>query len=366
MKKSLLVTRHYLESKRRAGLHWLADAYWRAGWEVIFFTGAISRLSRLRGDYRFAYPVRREANRVKWLSQRLASFVWYTKWHPANLRSSLLNWLAGGLFARYGELPLGPSEPLVKAADLIIFESTPALLLFDRFKRINPHARYVYRASDDLRLLKNHPVVIQAEDRYTPLFDLVSAPCQYILDRFAHLPHAALHHHAPCREILDRDTPSPYKGDWDAKAVFAGQAMFDCDFLARAARLMPKWAFHIIGDIRRLPHRANVFAHGEMAFAELAPFIKHADVGLQTLEYRHGGECFTDSLKVIQYTYCRLPIVAPQFLRSERTNMFYYTPGDDESIRSAMQAALQFDRSAIIPAEIGTWDQLAKELAGGL
>lgn len=366
MKKVLLVTGHYLESKRRAGFHWLADAYWRAGWEVIFFTGAISRLSRLRGDYRFAYPVRREANRVRWLCERLASFVWYTKWHPANLRSSLLNSLAAGLFARYGELPLGQAEPLIRDADLIIFESTPALLLFDRFKRINPDARYVYRASDDLRLLKNHPVVLQAEDRYAPRFDLVSAPCQSILRRFAHLPHAALHHHAPGREILDRDAPSPYQGDWEAKAVFTGQAMFDRDFLARAARLLPRWAFHIIGDIRRLPRGANVFAHGEMPFEELAPFIKHADVGLQTLVYKHGGECFTDSLKVIQYTYCRLPIVAPHFLRSERTNMFYYTPGDDESIRSAMQAAVQFDRSAIVPADIDTWDHVAEELAGNL
>ena len=364
MKRVVLVTGHYLQSTRRAGFHWLADAYWRAGWEVLFFTAAISPLSRLRGDYRFAYPVRPEANRLKWVADRLASFVWYTRWHPANLRSPLLNRLAGGLFSRYGDLPLGPSEPLVEAADLIVFESTPALLLFDRFKRLNPRARCVYRVSDDLRLLKNHPVVLAAEDRCAPMFDLISVPSEFLLRRFGRLPHAALHHHAPCREILDRDMPSPYKGDWEAKAVFAGQALFDRDFLARAARLLPKYAFHIIGAIPRLPRRANVFAYGELPFAELAPFIKHADIGLQTLEYRCGAECFTDSLKVVQYTYCRLPIVAPQFLRSARTNMFYYALGDDGSIRRAVLAAGKFDRSTINPADCASWHDMARQLAG--
>ena len=364
MKQVVLVTGHYLQSDRRAGFHWLADAYHRAGWRVLFFTAAISRLSRLRGDYRFAYPVRQEARRVKWIDDRLASYVWYTPWHPANLRSMLLNRLARGLFSRYGDLPLGPAEPLVKAANLIIFESTPGLMLFDRFKRLNPDARYAYRVSDDLHVLRNHPVVLAAEDSCTPKFDLISVPSEFLLRRFGRLPHAAVHHHGACREILDRDVPSPYGGTWRANAVFTGSAFFDRDFLRRASRLFGEWAFHIVGRVPRLPRRENVFAHGEMPFARLAAFLKHADIGLQTLEYREGAESFTDSVKVIQYTYCRLPVVAPGFLRSPRTNVFYYNPGGDESIRQAMEAARHFDRTTIDPAGCGSWDDLAAKLAG--
>jgi len=32
MKRVVLVSGHYFESRRRAGFHWLAEAYWRAGW----------------------------------------------------------------------------------------------------------------------------------------------------------------------------------------------------------------------------------------------------------------------------------------------------------------------------------------------
>ena len=91
MRTVILVSGHYLESKRRAGFHWLADAFWRAGGEVLFFTAGLSHLSRLRGDQRFQFPVRAEAKRIKWVRERLASFVWFTPWHTANLRLALLN-----------------------------------------------------------------------------------------------------------------------------------------------------------------------------------------------------------------------------------------------------------------------------------
>ena len=104
--------------------------------------------------------------------------------------------------------------------------------------------------------------------------------------------------------------------------------------------------------------------YGERAFAGLVPYVKHADIGLQTLEYWPGAECFTDSLKMQQYTYCRLPIVAPTFLRSDRPHVFCYEPGDDGSIRQALQAALRFDRDLVPGAEVSRWDDLILKLAG--
>src|SRR5262245_40502738 len=74
MKRVVLVTGHYLESKRKAGFHWLADAYWRAGWEVIFLTTAISWLSWLQRNYRMAYPILREANHLSFPLGALRDF----------------------------------------------------------------------------------------------------------------------------------------------------------------------------------------------------------------------------------------------------------------------------------------------------
>jgi 2-beta-glucuronyltransferase len=93
-------------------------------------------------------------------------------------------------------------------------------------------------------------------------------------------------------------------------------------------------------------------------------YLKHADIGLQIRAYSPGAESLTDSLKMIQYTYCHLPIVAPKFLDSPRPHVIGYRPGDDDSIRTALQGALDFDRSAIRTDDIRSWDELTEELAG--
>ncbi len=366
MKRVLLVTGHYLESKRQAGFHWLADAYWRAGWEVVFFTAPISWLSWLRRDYRFNYPIRKEANRLRWVQDRLGSFVWFTPWHPCNLRSELANNLTKDLFSSYGEMPLGCGESLVASADMIIFESTPAQLLFEQFKRINGRARYVYRVSDDLNLLRCHPSVMESEKRNSSKYDLLSVPSRFIFERFKHLPNARLHYHGVPEHLFAGADTNPYRGDWDINAVFVGNVDFDADFLDRASRMFPNWGFHIIGEVGRLPNRPNVLAYGEMPYDQTVSYIKYADIGLHTLAYTLRAQSFSDTLKVVQYTHCRLPIVLPEFIPSQRTNAFSYSPADDESIRKALLAARDFDPQTLEPNGIISSDDLAGELAGAL
>jgi len=362
----LLVTGHYLSSKRQAGFHFLADAYRRHGATAIFLTTGISWLSILRRDYRLTYPVRQEANQLRWVQERLGSYVWFTNWHPANLRLRLLNRWCTGLFSRYGELSLGSAEELVRSSQLIIFESTPSLLLFDRFKRLNPNARYVYRVSDDLRFLRNHAVVLEAEEKACKNFDVVSTPCEYIYRRFQHLPQAALHYHGIRKELFDRDSPNPYLNGRKVNLVFVGGSYFDHDFLDQASDCFPDWAFHIIGPVTGLPRRDNVIAYGEIPFAETIRYIKHADVGLAIRSYSPGAESLTDSLKTIQYTYCKLPVVLPEFLRTAQPNRFHYKPGHADSIRKAIADAVAYDRRRIDTSGIDSWDELAARLAGPL
>ncbi len=137
-KKVVLVTGHYLLSKRRAGFHWLARSYHRAGWEVMFFTGAISRLSRLRRDHRLRYGLLHQANRAVHVEKGLWSYVWYTPFHAATVRWPWLERATSGWFSRYGDLPVGAAEEFVRQADLVIFESTPAIMLFDQVRRLAP------------------------------------------------------------------------------------------------------------------------------------------------------------------------------------------------------------------------------------
>ena len=182
VRRVVLISGHYLGSKRRAGFHHLAEAYWRAGWDVTFVTAPISFLSRLRRDYRFAYPVRAEANTLVTVRERMTSFVLMTPMHPVSLRSDLANRLAAPLFARYARISLNRLKGRLAEADLIVFEGSAALLLVDRIRNIAPKARLVYRVSDDLRRLGVHPLILEAEAREIPLFDEVSVPADKIAD----------------------------------------------------------------------------------------------------------------------------------------------------------------------------------------
>jgi len=365
LQRAIIVTLHYLKSKRRAGMHWIADALWREGWEVVFVTGALSWLSRLRRDFRFAYPVRREAGRLIEVDDGLFSYVWYTRWHPANLRLSVLNRLASPVFKRYGDLPLSGLEDKVAQSDLVIFESSPALLLFERFKRLSPKARYVYRVADDLHVLKNHPTVLEAEQIFAPKFDLVSVPTRSMLKRFEGIDRAVVQPHGINRALFDTKTPNPYDGRWKRNAVFVGKSRsrveIDESFFEHASRAYPDWGFHLLGEITSVPGGDNVIRYGEITFAETVPYLQHADIALQPRRYVRGAETVSDSLKMIQYTYCELPIVGPRFLAPLRSNVVPYDPGDAESIASALRAAAEFDRGSIDTAGIGSWTDLVRQ-----
>jgi 2-beta-glucuronyltransferase len=357
MKRVVFVTSHYLDSPRKAGFHWLAESFWRAGWQVLFFTESISWLSFLRRDPRCKHPIFREAGRLRYLRERLGSYVWLTPFHPINLRSRLLNRLSNPLLSLYPRFSLGEAEQEIAQADLFVFDSDHGLFLFDRFKQLNPRARFVYRVSDDIRMMRHNPLLPTQEERIVERFDLISSPSSVFGRRFADLPNVYLHNHGLEKELFDRPHANPYRTA-SPNVLYVGKHYYDADFVVRAMRLFPAWSFHVFGDVGALPAASNLICH-----AELIPYLQHADLGLQTLTYTPGAEWFTDSLKMFQYTYCRLPIVAPSFLKHERPHVFYYEPGDDASIRQALLDAHAFDRTRISCAGVLTWDELAAKLA---
>jgi 2-beta-glucuronyltransferase len=359
-RRVILVSPAYIGSKRRGGFHHLAFAFWQLGWDVVFVTAPISSISRLRGDYRFEYPVLTEANQLVSVRERLTSFVLMTRWQPGNLRSRHLNRLFAPVFRRYARLALGPLEGLLAGADLVVFEGTAALLLVERVRRLAPQARIVYRASDDLRRLPVHPLLLAAEAEAVPQVDLVSVSTRQIAAALA--PYGEVHVHPPAvdKAAFDRRTDSPYNSS--PVAVFAGVAPhFDYGTLAAAAELAPHVAFHIIG----LPMPAvaeNVILHGEVPFADLVPYLQHATFAL--LFFPPGYPGLGEGNKVMQYSYCRLPIVAPSHLEPERANMCVYEAGETASLAHALEDAEQMPHSASFAEGILSAQELATILAG--
>lgn len=360
-----LITVHYVRSERRAGFHWLAEAFRGLGWDVTFVTTAFSHLSRLKRDHRFKYGLARRAGRLEDVEPGIHSYVWFTPFHPLNRLPRIVQSALTPLFRRYSELPAPGLQAAIAPSDLVIFESAPGLMLVDKVRNWAPDARLVYRVSDDLRVQRAHPVTIDAERRALPLFDLVSVPSEGVRRAIGDLPTVRLHQHAIDRASFDAPSVDPYAHDVEANAIFVGVAQLDTESLQIAARELPAWRFHVIGPVQ-VPRSPNIFGYGEMPFAATVPYIVHADVGLGMRLPVAGGEVFSDSLKIVQYTYAQLPIVVPQELQSGRAHSFSYVSRDATSIREALLAARRFDRSLVDRSGILDWRDLAQELAGPL
>src|SRR6185295_944473 len=106
--------------------------------------------------------------RLRPVRERMDSYVWLTPFHPINARSNLLNRLSAPVFKRYARFGLGAAEAEIARADLFVFDSDHGLFLFDRFKKLNPRARFVYRVSDNIQMLRHHPLLPSEEERIVP------------------------------------------------------------------------------------------------------------------------------------------------------------------------------------------------------
>lgn len=366
MKNIVLISGHLFESQRRAGFHLIAESLGNVGHNVVFMTAPYSKLFRLKRHYFNDFQVIK--NRLIPQGRNILSYVHSTPFHISNFRNDILNALTSKFYLIYQAFPFSAQmKEKIAQADVIIFESTPGLFLFDTLKKINARAKFIYRVSDDLELLGAHPSLIGYEERVFPRFDLISVPSRFIYDKIKGKQTGGggrlkLQYHGIDKSLYDREYDSPYqKGG--IHAVFIGISRLDYDFLREASVLRKDIMFHIIGPIEPKVIGPNIKYYGEMPFKETIPYVKHANIGMHTLAYSIGAESFSDSLKVHQYTYCGLPIIAPTYLRTKRRNSFYYTLDSSKSIERAIDQCLTYSsNSQDLKEQVLTWEQLTNEM----
>jgi 2-beta-glucuronyltransferase len=362
MQRAVLITSHFWNSKRKAGFHHIADSLLKKDYEVLFLTGDVSYLRFIRKDYKNSLMEKSKYNTLLKESKNFSQFIKFTYLHPVNYKNELLNKLALPVIKNYSDKLKGENEinDFIKEADVIIFESFNGLFWFEHFKELNSKAKYIYRVSDDIRQLKKHFHLIAHEENISSKFDLVSVPSEYIYKLFKN-NNVKLHHHGIRKDLFDKDYSSPYSGEDEFNYVFTGNAYLDEDFLKLASNNFPEDRFHIIGPFKK-KSSDKIKYYGEIEFENTIPFIKYANAGLHTLEHDERAAAFTDSLKVIQYTYCRLPVIVPDFIKSKRENFIYYEPGNKSKIKEALEKAKRFDRSSIDVSEIDSWDEVTDKL----
>ncbi len=362
-----MVSYHHPASERKAGFHFIADGLRARGWNVLFVTTSFSWINRFKSsDHRPQLAPWGTTNRISSLGDNLQSLVWEPPVHPISLRSPILDRLARPIFEWAGSRFPAALEPPARTAKLVIFESCAGISLVPKLRVLQPSGTFVYRVSDDIPAMGAPPILCRLERQALREMAWISTPCEAIRSRLqkegADPRRLSVDFHGVDLESL-RALPaslSPYSTQ--NNAIFVGISHFDHSWLERASQLAPHWNFHIIGPFEKRVLAPNVHYLGLLPFRETLPYIRFADFGLHTLVSHPALQTYTDTLKIQQYSFCNLPILAPADLIASHRPFFFYQRDNDASIRDALERAEKARGTLQTSHLVGNWEQVIDRL----
>ncbi len=342
----------------------LAEGLAELGWRIDLVTAQLSLLSAFAGVARLKIVPRRQRN--TWLERTdlISNFVWVPAIHPATTRYGFIDRLATPVFRLYPYLLPETIRQRVRCARLIVIESCSAVLLYPLLKRLAPRAKFVYRACDSLDAVGMHPILRDAESKTAYDYDLFTSPSNLILANFPSSVRKCFLPQGLQKSLFDAPVSSPFEDD-GPHAIIAGDMMFDRVSFEMMVRNFPTITFHAFGrmDLGDLSRFENVHYHGEVPFETLRDYTVHADLGIAPYLDRPDVHYLAESsLKLVQYTYAQLPILAPYFCKGDRDHLREYVPGDEASIIRAMEQALLVDRGTIDRSGVCDWQELATKM----
>jgi 2-beta-glucuronyltransferase len=351
MKISLL-TVHDATSSRKVDFHFWADVFAARGYDVDFITLGLSPFTFLKQGGRSYKP---PFNRWLTIDFNVRKFLWCPLFHPFKLANAVLDKMTWPLFSLYSKFMPAILLNGISNTDIFIVENGAGLMLIPELSRRFPKAKFVYTVCDRLETLGYHPIILQGEKEALKHIDLVRVPAEAMIADYSSHPNVHYISHGLDKNLFDKKKPNPYK--WEKNAVSVGDMLFDGETIAILARNFPDWIFHLFGKKATLPESfSNVITYGEMCFADTVAYIQHASIGIAPYKPAPSIDYISQSsMKMIQYTYCRLPIIAPNFAAG-RAHVQSYNRSDAATIITAMERAIAFDRDTIDSSSVMDWE----------
>ncbi len=357
MSRYLFICGHDPDAERKVDLHFLARHLVEDKHSVSFFIVGSSLIGYLLGKS----SIPPEANQWS-IPGHFSKYFWYPLFHPMKVSYPILRQPLKWLYRFYANLLPSSAFPPHTEYNVILVESGAGLALIPLLKERYPQAKFIYSVSDRLARLNVPDIVYDFEKRSLDLFDLIRVPSPLMMEDFGDRRTVRYIPHGIDRALFDTNFPSPYITPKNAISI--GDSLFDAEAIQTLALAYPDWSFHLFGDQAKLDKKiSNVIEHGETRFEDIIPFIQHADVGLALYRDAPLADYIShSSLRMIQYSYCRLPIVTPHFSAHDRTHTFGYEIGNLQELRSAFDQAMMFDRSKITRDNISDWEDIANNI----
>lgn len=357
--KIVFLTVHDATSSRKVDFHFWADVFTSRSIFVDFVTVGFSPITQYKkGGRKYKPPFN------SWIPTRPfeRKFLWCPLFHPFGMGHKILDKISWHLFKIYPKLMPKSLLMGISDADIFIVENGAGLLVIPALAKKFPNAKFIYNVCDRIDTLGYHPIILDSEKKALKDIDLIRVPAEVMKADYGnacnieHIPHGLQ------KSIFDSETQTPY--DTDVNAVCVGDMLFDRSAVSTLAKNNPNIMFHLFGKNAVLENNfPNVISHGEKPFDEIVPYIKHATVGLAPYRPAISADYLSQSsMKMIQYTYCRLPIIAPGFAASGRPHVIGYDPDDETTIVNAMNIATGYSRNMIDSSKVMNWEQTVDQL----
>ncbi len=358
MTSFLVLSVHDFRSRRKASVHFIATELAKRG-QVRFYSTGLSRLSEHRGDTRTDLAPR--ANRVE-VENGVECYLQRGFWHPFRIMKPGMGPLESAMFRFYRWRMPSILKQWIQQADVVFIESGMAAVYIADVKRLNPKARLVYLASDDLSVVGAAQTIRKEFSRNFDKIDLVRLPSRLLLAGMPHSRNAIFAPQGVDRDLMERPRPSPFKGR--LACVSVGSMLFDASFFNLAAPEFPDLDVHIIGAGRAaeaLDKRPNIIVHDEMPFEETLGYIQNCAFGVAPYKDANTPRyLFDTSLKLKQFAFFGKPAVCPEFAAGGDKSRFGYVPGNRTSILTAIRGALTCTDT--ITLDIPTWGEVVDRL----
>lgn len=355
--KISLLTAHASESLRKVDFHFWRDECLKKEMDVRFVSLGFSLFTMLKKRneiYSSPYNCWRSGQ-----NPHLQYYHWRPIFHPFSINNKLIDWMTGFIFNKYPCLVLDNLLKGLEGTDLFIIENGVGLMLVPLLRNKFPKAKFIYSVCDRIQTLTYHPVVLKAEAKSLPLFDAIRVPAE-VMKKDYHGKHNNVHYipHGLEKNLFNKKSKNPYLKEKNIISV--GDMLFDQHSIKILATEYPEYNIHLFGRESKLDNKLeNVIEYGEVGFDTIIPFLQHADIGLAPYKIADRADYLCQSsMKMIQYTYCQLPILAPHFATSGRENVVGYSPGNKESICKAMDTILLCRKEDIDISKIVSWSSM--------
>ena len=356
----------FLPTTRKTSVHFVSQSLADTGHEVEAIGVGHSHLTYFKNRTLYQQIVAQPKNRLAPTALRYRSGCYVPPLHPFSSKWQIVNAIMAPFFALYGRrLPKFMRES-IRRADIVVIESGTAIVFFDAVRRINPNARTLYFARDRLDTVGASHYLQILEKRIAPRFDTVVVPSRRMAAHFGDIENVAIIPQGIDKDGFNQSAASPYR-DGSVNAIVVGNMLFDRAAVVAMAVSAPDVAFHLFGGGIPDDFPANVRVYGERAFQEIVPYIKFADFGIAPYRLTERELYLVESsLKLQQYSYCGLPILAPELMAGSRENIVTYKQRGESDWAGKVHAAATMAHEKSWCDGILTWREVSQQIEAAI